>query len=592
MSSQRQLFRDTDVKPGPVPRDVLSYWRSKGLKPSFSYKDVWGEEHNFAFAAAKIMRVDVLNALHSELGKAIEQGLPFAQFKQEVAPRLQKLGWWAPHEVEDPKTGKVAKVDPPARLKLIYDTNMRTARAVGQWERIQRTKEHRPYLLYLTGPAIHHREQHLAWHGLLLPVDDPFWQAHFPPNGWQCHCYVRTVSQSEHDSMETVQRPVVDDQGKTTGEQESVPVRRTAPPAKLVPWHNSRTGETHLVPEGVDPGFEHPPGEGRRIALKDIPEVTTPPAPPPPDPLHDPQHWLDQEYRAKYGEEAGKAVAWGRAMEERGMGTAIDEGKRQLVELADKHGVTISDYFGAVFERAHALMRDDIHTIGQLVAAMRDKGPDKWKSEIIELRALSALIAHRASVQAKERTIAAPKFASQTPKEVRTRAVATLGRVRRFFSELSDAKVDHADKGNGYAVKWRASRAQFDPGARLVYTRWRGTGQAADMGESTIVHEMGHGIEHMNAWALHAASQFLERRTAGETARHLGNGYKAHEVTKEDKFFNAYVGKEYVSMGGRYATEVTSMALEFMHRQAAQLMQDDEDCFYFGLGQLAGAAKP
>jgi uncharacterized protein with gpF-like domain len=269
---EHELFRDSDVKRGPVPKEVIAYWREKGLKPSFSYKDVWGLEHHFAFAAAKVMRMDVLNALQDELDNAIKQGVPFEQFKRDIEPRMQRLGWWEPHTVQDPKTGELARVDPPRRLKLIYDTNMRTARAVGQWERIQRTKALRPYLLYLTGPAIRHREQHLAWHGLLLSVDDPFWQAHFPPNGYNCHCYVRTVSQREYDSMETVQRPRVDEDGKTTGELEAVPVVREAPKVKLVPWKNDRTGEVEFVPEGVDPGFAHRPGEGRRRALEDAAE--------------------------------------------------------------------------------------------------------------------------------------------------------------------------------------------------------------------------------------------------------------------------------------------------------------------------------
>lgn len=278
MACVHELFRDADVQPGPVPAEAIAYWRAKGLKPGFSYKDVFGEEHNYAFSAAKIMREDVLATLQDELGRALEQGLPFEQWKEQIQPRMEAHGWWAPHEVTDPQTGKVAKVDPPARLGLIFRTNMRTARAAGQYERAQRTKRSRPFLLYQLGPtgsSGKHREQHIAWHGILLPVDDPFWQTAYPPNGYNCRCYVRTVSSREADDLDRDgvlapdAAPVLDGEGLPTGhvEQRKIPVQRTAPELPLIPWVNDRTGKTEFVPEGIDPGFAHTPGQNRDAAL-------------------------------------------------------------------------------------------------------------------------------------------------------------------------------------------------------------------------------------------------------------------------------------------------------------------------------------
>ena len=65
----------------------------------------------------------------------------------------------------DPETGETREVElgSPRRLKTIYSTNMRTARAAGQWERIQRTKATHPYLLYELGPSGEHRPEHVAW---------------------------------------------------------------------------------------------------------------------------------------------------------------------------------------------------------------------------------------------------------------------------------------------------------------------------------------------------------------------------------------------------------------------------------------------
>lgn len=177
---------DRAIKAGPVPQDVLRYWRAKKLVPSFSHLDVFREEHDMAFTAAKVMRRDVLKVLSNALDDAIAEGQDFRAFVKNVQPRLVDAGWWDEHEVEDPETGDEVTVDPPKRLKLIFDTNVRVARAIGQWDRIQKGAKLRPYLLYGIGPSKKHRDQHVAWHGVLLPVDDPFWTYAFPPNGFNC----------------------------------------------------------------------------------------------------------------------------------------------------------------------------------------------------------------------------------------------------------------------------------------------------------------------------------------------------------------------------------------------------------------------
>lgn len=269
--SRALLMRDRAVHAGPVPKDVQAYWRAKRLKPSFSYLDTWREEHDHAFVAAKVMRLDVLEALQDELERAIVEGQPFDKWQKQIQPRLEQMGWWAPHEVKDPETGEAVTVEPPKRLKLIYDTNLRTAHAVGQYDRLVKAKVDRPYWLYGIGPSKRHREQHVAWHGLLLPVDDPFWEFAFPPNGYNCRCFVKGVSKVEYRTLikrglvSGIAEPVLTDEGLPTGhvKQTMVPVQLSAPKLPLIAWTNKRTGKTSYVPEGIQPGFDQIPGEGR-----------------------------------------------------------------------------------------------------------------------------------------------------------------------------------------------------------------------------------------------------------------------------------------------------------------------------------------
>ena len=264
-------FADADVSAGPPPVEVLRYWRDKNLEPGFDYRDVWESEHDHAFTAAKVMRADVLEGIQAHLETAFADGQTYRDWSKDVESTLRELGWWEPQKVVDPETGKTVTVKPPHRLETIFQTNMRTARAVGQRERIERNVRSRPYLVYTLGPSARHRPEHLAWHGLTLPVDDPFWGTHWPPNGWRCKCGVRAVSETElgklkRDGIRAPDaKPILDDEGNPTGhvENKRIGIRTEAPKIELVPWENKRTGSVEMVPQGIDPGFAHKPGDGR-----------------------------------------------------------------------------------------------------------------------------------------------------------------------------------------------------------------------------------------------------------------------------------------------------------------------------------------
>lgn len=239
-----------DVRIGHVtpPKDVLDYFRGKSLRPAFSWLDVWGQEHAHAFTVAKATEVDVLAAFRATIDDAISRGLGFEDWRANLEPKLASLGWWGPRSVVDDETGQVAKVDfsSPRRLRNIFWSNMRAARAAGQWERAQATKDVLPYLLYNRTTATDPRQEHLDWVGILLLIDHPFWQTHFPPNGWGCKCSVRQVGRAE---------------ARRLGGPSADPVVETTP------FVNRRTGEQVDVPIGIDPGWHTNPGHARGRGL-------------------------------------------------------------------------------------------------------------------------------------------------------------------------------------------------------------------------------------------------------------------------------------------------------------------------------------
>ena len=228
--------------PGPPP-EASRFLRNKKLEPSFSFLDVEPEEHAVAFAVAKVAELDLLQDIKEAVQSALDEGQTFADFQKQLRPTLEKKGWWGKKLMEDPLTGQVKPVQlgSPRRLKTIYRANLRAARAAGQWERIERTKEAMPYLQYNLGPSKEHRHDHEEKEGLVLPVDDPFWDEWMPPNGWGCNCWVRQISAREAARLGVNEAPNV-------------------PRSQKV---NRRTGEVRDVPVGVDPAWSRNPGKLR-----------------------------------------------------------------------------------------------------------------------------------------------------------------------------------------------------------------------------------------------------------------------------------------------------------------------------------------
>lgn len=237
----------TDV---PVPKDALDWFRAKGYRVGFDYRDVWQEEHAAAFTVAKAMRLDILEGIRAAMDKALADGQSFGEFRRELQPLLERMGWWGKQQLFDPLEGAEREVQlgSPRRLKTIYNINLRTAHAAGQWQRIQRAKATHPFLLYQLGPSREHRVEHLSWAGRLLPVDHPWWQTHFPPNGWGCKCHVRAVSKREAERLRA--QGAVSEVAPDDGEQEYV---------------NQRTGELLQVPRGIEPGWAYNPGAAGRM---------------------------------------------------------------------------------------------------------------------------------------------------------------------------------------------------------------------------------------------------------------------------------------------------------------------------------------
>lgn len=215
----------------------MAFFEGKGLLVSGSWQSIWQEEHARAFTVANLARLDLLQEIHGALATALTEGQDYRAFAKGLVPKLQAAGWWNQPVSEGKPLG-------PQRLQLIYDTNLRTSYALAKWERIQRLKKRRPFLRYNTMGDARVRPAHRAWEGITRPVDDPFWDTHYPPNGWRCRCTVEQLSQADMDA-----------EGIEVTPDGALPTGTTT-------FTNRITGEVTTVPTGIDPGWAYNVGKG------------------------------------------------------------------------------------------------------------------------------------------------------------------------------------------------------------------------------------------------------------------------------------------------------------------------------------------
>lgn len=282
------------------PEKAIEWFKSKGYALGFDWRDVWKEEHAIAFTVAKAASVDLLQDIRSEIEKALVSGETFESFKANLKPKLVERGWWGKADMKDPLTGEVKKVQlgSSRRLKTIYRTNIDMAYAAGRWEEIEATKKTHPYLRYRCSMLENSRQQHKDWDGIVLPVDDPWWDTHYPPCAWNCKCWVESVLKSEVQNGDVKISP--------------------RPKDEFEQYHNKRTGETVKVPKGISPGFDYNVGKARLKAYTppplgglpetlQIPQQLPPLSKPSPLPAKAilPQGLTDQEYASAFLKEFG-----------------------------------------------------------------------------------------------------------------------------------------------------------------------------------------------------------------------------------------------------------------------------------------------
>lgn len=82
-------------------------------------------------------------------------------------------------------------------LRTEYNFAQSSALMAAKWERMMKDGT-RYNLQYRTAGDNRVRPTHAAMEGITLPINSPFWQHFYPPNGWNCRCTVQQVRKSKY----------------------------------------------------------------------------------------------------------------------------------------------------------------------------------------------------------------------------------------------------------------------------------------------------------------------------------------------------------------------------------------------------------
>lgn len=224
-----------------TPKKAAKYLKKIGVRLPPAWVEFYEEAQKSGDTIADEIKLNVLQRTWDECEKAIAKGQTFAQFKKAHGKYLKEAGY-----AND------------KRLKLIYRTNQRDAYMAGRFKAQLDGKRANPYGIYVCALLSTSRDPHVKLDyrntGKAYPIDHPIWRHLYAPNGYNCHCIVRTISAKQAERMGLV----IDTKPELTYEKRKL-----------------RTGETEKYAvysftdkEGKEQSFEAAAGFSRNPGLK------------------------------------------------------------------------------------------------------------------------------------------------------------------------------------------------------------------------------------------------------------------------------------------------------------------------------------
>ena len=214
-------------------REQIEFLTQKRPKPTRVWTDAMQGTHDRAFVVAGVTDMAMLEEFQAAIIDAA-RGSDIKDFAAEFDRLVERYGW-------EYKGGR------NWRIRTIFETNIRTSHMAGRLKQMRDPDmvKAMPFWQYVhaeTRMPLNPRPLHVAWDGMVLRWDDPWWDVYFPPNDWKCSCGVRALSKGQLQRL-----------GKSGPDK--------APAILREPYTHEATGVTVQLPEGTGYGWDYMPGD-------------------------------------------------------------------------------------------------------------------------------------------------------------------------------------------------------------------------------------------------------------------------------------------------------------------------------------------
>jgi SPP1 gp7 family putative phage head morphogenesis protein len=551
--------------------------------------------------------------LRNEIARLVEKGAHVREAVRDLGAKFAALGM-SPTK--------------PHALEAIFRTQTQLAFAAGKWQ-AEQSPEVQDILWgykYVTVGDSRVRDEHAVLEGVTLPKSDPFWQRFSPPNGWNCRCYAIPIFQERAivaaPATDGNGNPVAPDKGFdfNPGEvfQPAVKATDKLPDAKPEQAKTTAQDVTDGAPATEDDTAAKE-AEAERVRLRDIEY----------EKLRVKVAGIDKAIRAKAEKAAEKLstshAAYVKAYKdyeaviERLQATGLDVFKR----------INHPDYLAAYaackeFEGKFTKAQEAYDAANGIIANLRRdamvnilkvEDPLKFRAKQISKDAKESrndLFSEDPSMQIRELDKVTLKSCDEVCK--------MLSKIIARDPEVSNEKINAFEK-DGFAIRF-ATHQTTDTGRAYAACKTQGMASNGYFAKTAhicvmkneptdvIAHEIGHFIETSFRTSGRDSLGFVDRRVGDEKAISLkaefGGGYGDNEFGKKDdwekvveavfKYGNAnsastayYIGKPYSTYETPKeftSTEVVSMGVQMLWRDATAFAETDPDYFKFILGVL------
>lgn len=155
-----------------------------------------------AFFSARVLDATVLSELHRRVQQVVSGEMTSDQatrlmqdfFRNGGRESLVRMGFLPPERGQGADVSELAST---ARLRLVFETNVRMAQETGHYRQWMEVAEAFPYGIWHCGYAEEHRPEHLARDGRCYHHSHDIWTKSPPGGEFNCHCWREVISADE-----------------------------------------------------------------------------------------------------------------------------------------------------------------------------------------------------------------------------------------------------------------------------------------------------------------------------------------------------------------------------------------------------------